>query len=446
MHIAIIGNGISGITTARFIRKWSNYRISVISSESDYFFSRTALMYVYMGHLRMQDTQPYPPDFWSNNRIELIRAQATGLDHAEKKILLNDGRTISYDKLVIATGSVPNFFNWPGQNLEGVRGFYSLQDLDYIEKYSTGLKRAVITGGGLIGVELAEMFHSRNIPVTMLVREKSYWDNVLPAEESAMVSRHIRENGIDLRTETSLDSILDHGQGQVGAVRTDAGETITCGFVGITTGVRPNIDWLGQKGPETDRGILVDDFLQTSIPDVYAIGDCAQLRSPQSDRKAIEAIWYSGRMMGETLAWNLCKETLPYQPGIWFNSAKFFHIEYQVYGQVLPILPPDQDTLYWEHPDGQKSIRINFNKHDRAVTGFQAMGIRLRQEVCQKWLQHKIPIDEVLPDLTLANFDPEFYRRYEQEIVAQYNRKFQKNISLKPHRKLLNKVYQFLKS
>lgn len=446
MHIAIVGNGISGITAARFVRKWSNHRISVISSESDYFFSRTALMYVYMGHLHLQDTQPYPSEFWGKNRIELIRAQVTGLNHSGKKILLNKGRSISYDKLVIATGSVPHFFNWPGQNLEGVRGFYSLQDLDYIEKYSTGLESAVITGGGLIGVELAEMFHSRNIPVTMLVREKSYWDNVLPAEESAMVSRHIRGNGIDLRTETSLKAILDNGRGKVGAVLTDGGETITCGFVGVTTGVRPNIDWLGSKGPETDRGILVDDFLQTSIPDVYAIGDCAQLRQPQSDRKPIEAIWYSGRMMGETLAWNLCKEPLPYRPGIWFNSAKFFHIEYQVYGQVPALLPPDQDTLYWEHPDGQKSLRINFSKDNLAVTGFQAMGLRLRQEVCHKWLENKTSVDEVLPDLALANFDPEFYRRYEKAIVSQYNLDFQKNISLKPSRKLLNKVYQFLKS
>ena len=92
---------------------------------------------------------------------------------------------MSFDKLVIATGSKPNKFGWPGQDLNRVQGMYSYQDLEGMEAASKDLKQAVIVGGGLIGIEMAEMFHSRHIPVTFLVREKSYWDNVLPAEESA---------------------------------------------------------------------------------------------------------------------------------------------------------------------------------------------------------------------------------------------------------------------
>ena len=446
MHTVIIGNGISGTTTARFIRKWSDHPITLISSESPYFFSRTALMYVYMGHLRQQDTQPYPPDFWTNNRINLLQAHVTDLNVDQKVIQFNDGQSLSYDKLVIATGSVPNLFQWPGQNLMGVRGLYSLQDLEYLEQYSKGLTHAVVVGGGLIGIEMAEMFHSRNIHVTFLVREKSYWDRVLPPEESAMVNQHIRENGIDLRLETSLKAILDDGKGRVGAVLTDTGEQIPCGFVGLTAGVRPNIDWLRHTPIETDRGVLVNDCLQTNIPDVYAIGDCAQLRQPQPGRQAIEAVWYTGRIMGETLAHNLCKGPLPYNPGIWFNSAKFFHLEYQTYGQVPAILPPDQDTLCWELPNGKKSIRINFDKNTHTVTGFQAMGIRLRQEVCEKWLATHATLTAVLPQLAMANFDPEFYRRYEHQVVALYNQRFSKDLRLQSRRNILNKVYQFLKN
>lgn len=446
MHTVIIGNGISGTTAARFIRKWSDHPVTLISSESPYFFSRTALMYVYMGHLRQKDTQPYPPDFWKKNRIHLVQAHVTSLDTAHKLLQLDNGQSLAYDKLVVATGSVSNFFNWPGQELKGVRGLYSLQDLEYIETYSKHLNQVVVVGGGLIGIELAEMFHSRNIQVTFLVREKSYWDHVLAPEESAMVNRHIRENGIDLRTETSLKAILDDGKGQVKAVLTDTGETIPCGFVGITAGVRPNIDWLKTSPLEIERGILVNAFLQTNIPDVYAIGDCAQLRQPQPGRQAIEAVWYTGRMMGETLAYNICKGPLAYNPGIWFNSAKFFHLEYQVYGQVPASLPPDQDTLYWEHPDGKKSIRINFDKNSQAVTGFQTMGIRFRQEVCEKWLTNRTPLDEVLPKLTLANFDPEFYRRYETQVVQLYNHRFHKNLPLQSPRNMLDKVLQFLKN
>ncbi|MFT5802108.1 MAG: NADPH-dependent 2,4-dienoyl-CoA reductase/sulfur reductase-like enzyme, partial [Nonlabens sp.] len=170
MHIAIIGNGISGITAARFLRKLSDHKITVISAESDYFFSRTALMYIYMGHMRLQDTQPYEDWFWEKNRIDLKRGYVETVDPQNKTLSFKDGEQLSYDKLIIASGSESNKFGWPGQDLDGVHGMYTLQDLEAMERHSTGLKRAVIVGGGLIGIEMAEMFHSRHIPVTFLVR------------------------------------------------------------------------------------------------------------------------------------------------------------------------------------------------------------------------------------------------------------------------------------
>ena len=124
MHIAIIGNGISGITAARFIRKLSNHQITVISDESEYFFSRTALMYIYMGHMRLQDTQPYEPYFWKKNRIDLVKARVEKVDAEQNKLWLNNDTSLDYDKLIIATGSSPNKFGWPGQDLNGVSGLY----------------------------------------------------------------------------------------------------------------------------------------------------------------------------------------------------------------------------------------------------------------------------------------------------------------------------------
>ena len=103
-------------------------------------------------------------------------------------------------------------------------------------------RHAVIVGGGLIGIELAEMLHSRNIHVTFLVREASYWNNILPAEESAMINRVIREQGIDLRLETELAEIVDDGAGRVGAVTTKTGDRLDCQLVGLTAGVGPNLD------------------------------------------------------------------------------------------------------------------------------------------------------------------------------------------------------------
>jgi NAD(P)H-nitrite reductase large subunit len=451
MHIVIIGNGIAGITAARHIRKLSparrsggDHRITVISGETDHFFSRTALMYIYMGHMRFEDTKPYEDWFWEKNRIELVNGWVDKVDTKNKKLHFDDNREIAYDKLLIASGSKSNKFKWPGQDLDGVQGLYSLQDLDAMEHYSENLGRAVIVGGGLIGIEMAEMFHTRHIPVTFLVREKNFWDIVLPLEEAQMINRHILEHGIDLRLETELKEIWgDKAGGRVKMVVTNKGEKINCGFVGLTVGVSPNIDFLHFGEIELGKGVLVNDFLETNIPDVYAAGDCAQLRNPKPGRRPTEAVWYVGRMMGETVAYNICGKKVAYDPGIWFNSAKFFDIEYQVYGDVRPELPEGQSTLYWEHPAGRMSVRINWDKNSDAVVGFNLMGVRYRQEVCEKWIRQGAHIEEVLQNLGLANFDPEFYKQYEQDVVALYNRQTGRSLELR-QRRGLGGVLQFL--
>ncbi|MEM7297364.1 MAG: FAD-dependent oxidoreductase, partial [Bacteroidota bacterium] len=323
-HIVIIGNGVAGITAARNIRKLSDDRITVISGETDHFFSRTALMYIYMGHMTFENTKPYEDWFWDKNRIELKKAWVNSIDFDNKNIQFKEGEDLKYDKLILATGSQSNKFGWPGQDLDGVQGLYSYQDLELMEENTKSVSRAVILGGGLIGVEMAEMLHSRHIPVTYLIREAHFWGNMLPEEEASLIDDHLFKHGIDLRQETELEEIVDDGNGRVKAITTKTGETIECQFVGLTVGVHPNVDLVKDSKVETDRGILVDEYLQTNVPDVYAIGDCAQLKNPPAHRRPIEAVWYVGRMMGETIARSVTGNQLKYQPGVWFNSAKFF--------------------------------------------------------------------------------------------------------------------------
>ena len=445
MHIAIIGNGISGITTARWVRKLSDHRITVISSETEHFFSRTALMYIYMGHMRYKETKPYEDYFWSKNRIDLIQDHVIHIDFDNKSLNMRDGQNIKYDKLVLALGSATNKFGWPGQDLNRVAGLYSYDDVENMERYTPGLKRAVIVGGGLIGIEMAEMFRSRAIPVTMLVRESSYWNNVLPAEESAMISRHIKSHHIDLRLSEELASIEDDGEGNACAViMKNSGERMECGYVGLTAGVHPNVKWLKGSSLNIERGIVVNRHLQTNIKDVYAVGDCAQIAEPKPGRRNIEAIWYAGRMMGETAAYNICEKSVEYDPGIWFNSAKFLDIEYQVYGEVPEKLPEHLSTIYWEHPDGEKAIRINYYTESKKIAGFNLMGIRFRHEVCEKWIKDGTQLQEVLENLNLANFDPEFYDTYEELIRKSFAVQSGIQFQVKSKR-ILDRVTAFLK-
>ncbi len=426
-HIVIIGNGIAGVTAARHIRKLSDKRITIISSETEHFFSRTALMYVYMGHMKFEHIKPYEDWFWNKNRFELVKAMVTRIDTGKKELHLDTDQIISYDKLIIATGSVTNTFGWDGLDLNGVQGLVSKQDLETLEKSAPNKEvcpKAVIVGGGLIGVELAEMLRTRDIEVTFLVREAAFWTNVLPMGEAKMISRHIQSHGVTLLHETNLDKILGDKNGNVRAIVTKEGqEEIECNLVGITTGVKPNIAFLKDSGIETDRGVLVNRKLETSINDVYAIGDCAQQREPIGNRAPVEAVWYTGRMMGEALAQTICGNTLEYNPGHWFNSAKFFDIEYQTYGWVFPEerRKDFEVHFHWLHEDDDKCITVAYDKESGKFLGINTFGIRLRHQIIDQWLTEGREMDFVIQNLALANFDPEFYNRYEKEIFNEYD-------------------------
>ena len=427
-HIVIIGNGISGITTAREVRKQSDQPITVISAESDYFFSRTALMYVYMGHMKFEHTQPYETFFWQKNKISLINAFVQKIDTASKKLQLDNGNTIAYNKLVIATGSTSNKFGWPGQDLKGVMGMYSKQDLEYLEACTKKCKHAVIVGGGLIGIEMTEMLHSRNIPVTLLVREAGFWGSILPKEESELINRHIREHHIDLRLSTGLKEILAGENGSTRAVVTDKGEIIECQVVGLTAGVSPNISFLQGSGIALGKGVKVNRYLETNMEDVYAIGDCAEQQEAIDLRKPVEAVWYTGRIMGETLAKTLLGKRTAYDPGPWFNSAKFFDIEYQTYGWVWARPKDYEAQFYWEHPKDKKAIRISYHKTTRTFLGINCFGIRMRHEFFNTILKEQHTVDTVIANLKKANFDPEFYTTHEREIRAAFEKDHSKLI------------------
>ncbi len=419
-NIVIIGNGIAGITAARHVRKRSDHRITIVSAETDHFFSRTALMYIYMGHMKYEHTKPYEDYFWAKNRIELKRAYVSKVDVASNSVIFDSGEKLMYDELILATGSASNKFGWPGQDLMGVQGLYNFQDLESMELRTRGIERAVVVGGGLIGIEMVEMLLSRQIPVTFLIREASFWDNVLPEEESEMINRHIRSHHVDLRLKTNLKEILSDESGNARAVLTEDGEEISCQFVGLTVGVHPNISFLKDSGIETDKGILVDAQLRTNFQNIYALGDCAQLRNPPLNRRPIEAVWYTGKMMGETVAATICGTSTDYNPGIWYNSAKFFDIEYQTYGYVSAQMKEGEDSFYWEAKDGIRGLRIVFESSSKSVVGFNAFGIRLRHAVCDEWLRNRTSVYEVVSNLGKANFDPEFFKKFEKEVQAQF--------------------------
>lgn len=421
-QVVIIGNGISGITAARHIRKRSDCKIVVVSSETPYFFSRTALMYVYMGHLTFDNTKPYEDFFWKKNRIELVFDHAESIDEHQRSVVVRSGKKIPYDTLIIATGSRSNTLPAQDKNVHGVQALYGYNDLQRMEENTRGISHAVIAGGGLIGVEMAEMLRTRKIHVTMLVREPGFWNNVLPLQESQMIGKHIESHGVNLKTNQELDAIIPDANNRVKYVRTKSGEELPCDFAGISVGVHPNVELVKDTSITVRQGILVNEYLETSSSGIYAVGDCVERTYELAGRRNIEQVWYTARMMGEAVAQTVCGLRTKYAPGPWFNSAKFFDIEYQTYGHVGNMLRDDEEDLYWEHPSGKKAMHLVWERGSRRFLGINSFGFRLRHHTFDGWLRENRSIEFVIDHLDEANFDPEFSERCEAHITSQFRR------------------------
>ncbi len=372
-------------------------------------------MYAYMGDLRWSDLKPYEDDFWPKNRLDLIQDTVTGIDVDAHTVDLLAGGRMHYDKLVIATGSRPNRFGWKGEYAHGVQGLYSMQDLSAMESATDGISCAVVVGGGLIGIEMAEMLRVRSIDVHMLVREPAYMDYLFSADESELIHQQIRRHGVHLHLGTELDFIETDDDGRAIAVITKSGQRLDASFVGLAVGVHPNADLARQSGIETGKGVLVTTTFETSAPDVFAVGDCAEFRKPLAHGGRIEQLWYSGRRQGRALGRMLASESGTYTAPLFFNSAKFFDLEYQTYGDVPP-KPTDQVTCR-QWTSHNRMIRVAAERSTGRILGVNGIGIRLRQEVAASMIRRGDDAALTPDQVQTLLFEPEFFRADTKQIA-----------------------------
>jgi NADPH-dependent 2,4-dienoyl-CoA reductase/sulfur reductase-like enzyme len=188
--------------------------------------------------------------------------------------------------------------------------------------------------------------------------------------------------------------------------------------------------------------VLVNEYLETNIPDVFAAGDCAEIKvEGENQRNRIEQLWYTGRMQGIAAARNIQGNRVKYERGIWFNSAKFMDIEYQTYGFVSNMPREGEESFYWEHTDHQHCVRIVYESGSEKVVGMNFFGIRMSHQVCENWIKEGQTVDYVLENLNTANFDPEFFKQYEPEILEAYNKERGKNLQMPQTQGFLNRLF-----
>jgi NADPH-dependent 2,4-dienoyl-CoA reductase/sulfur reductase-like enzyme len=416
MHYAVLGNGVAGIEAALALRaRDARARISVVSAEHDHFFSRPALMYVFAGQTSLRDTEPYDRALYDRMRFERRSGRVTHLDAAGHALVFEDGARLGYDKLLLAAGSKAREAPWPGALGAGLHYFVTLRDLEGLDRAARRGARAVVVGGGLIGVEVAEILHARGLQVTFVIRESWYFPLALDGQESGLVAEHMRAHGVDVRLRASVEEILRGADGSVRGVRLETGDEIPCEIVVSAIGVVPNTKFLEGSGLALSRGgaIEVDAALKTSAPDVWAAGDCANVTWADGSRRP-EQLWYTARDQGRIAARAMLGEAAAYDRGTWYNSAKFFDLEWTTAGAVpvsldwddTPMAPaPGVQSWFQRVPGRLESQRIVVE--DGRVVGFNMLGSRWNHEPFLDWIRERRPLDWVLAHLGEAQFDEE---------------------------------------
>ena len=462
----IIGNGIAGLEAAKKIRLLDpNSSICMISRESKLHWSRPALMYLYMRELRDQDVIPYPESWFAQKRIDLRQGNVVSIDKEAKLVVFDDQSTLAYDALLLAMGSEPRQLAKIDPQLPGVMGLYHLKDLAYLEKISDQVQRALIVGGGLIGVEFAEMLIHRGIEVDLVTQDALFAAHILPQEEAKLVTDHLAEHGVNLYLSDTVDDVLmaETDQVEVNALRKQvllkSGTSLNPDLIGVAIGVRPATQEILGIDDLVNIGVRVDLQLRSADPYIFAAGDCAEriivsslqpqsvdLTVPPQEEETglLSGTWYEARSMGQTVGESMFSavsetameaDSVPSiydpQPLAWFNSAKFFDIEHQVYGEV-PLKNPKEssgkgvNSLLWIDEGRSKSLRLTYEND--IIKGFCTLGLRLRQEHCLQWIRDKKSLDEVLLVLQEIGFDAEFdssLRKAQKNLINQ--RKSQDN-------------------
>lgn len=322
----IIGGGPAGTNAAEAIRRRDRVgSIAIVTNESHPLYIRPSLAFYMRGLIQRDQLFQKKIDFYTKNSIELITAKKViRVSAADKKAFLEDEDIFSYKKLLIATGGRPRRWQIPGAELEGVYYLRTLNDAEAMMNRMRSSKKAIVVGGGFLGMDLNQTFRIAGLDVVNIIREKVFWSHFLDEDGGRLVERILRENGVDLIPEDEVVEVL--GSTTVTGIRTSRGKQLYADIVGVGIGIGLNLDLLDKKEVEINRGIIVDDHLRSSSPDLFAAGDIAEFYDPVMDKRHIMGNWSNAMAQGKVAGANMAGEdkalnvVSSYQIDIWGRS------------------------------------------------------------------------------------------------------------------------------
>ncbi|MDT0576147.1 FAD-dependent oxidoreductase [Croceicoccus sp. F390] len=363
--VIIVGAGHGGAAAALALRQQGFAgSIALIGREQEAPYERPPLSKEYLAREKSFDRLYIrPPSFWPDKDIDLLLGrEVTALDPAEKRVTLGDGATMTYRHLVWAAGGDARRLACAGGDLAGVHSVRTRADVDrMIREIDAGATRAVIIGGGYIGLEAAAVLRKLGLEVVLLEMLDRVLARVAGESLSRFYEQEHRDHGVDIRLEVAVDCIEGDGEKLTG-VRMSDGTIVPADMVIVGIGIVPAIGPLIRAGATGANGVDVDEFCHTSLPDVYAIGDCAAHANRFADGAVIrlESV-QNANDMAAIVAKAICGEEAPYSATPWFWSN-----QYDLKLQTVGLSIDHDDTVVRGDP-ANRSFSVIYLKNGRVI-------------------------------------------------------------------------------
>jgi len=320
----IIGNSAAGLAAVEAIRKTNRKsKITVVSDEDYPSYCRCLISYYLAGDIKEKNILYRPDDFYKANDARLLcNKKCVSIDTKKCAVSLGDGKEEPYDSLLIATGASPKFPPIKGIKTKGVFGFRTIADAKAIEACLPKTKRAVVLGGGLIGLKAAYAISKKGVKVSVIIKSKQVLSQSLDADGAWLVQKRLEEHGIEILTGKDIAEIT--GGDAVKSVRLDDGKTIDTGLVLACKGVSPNIGLAEGANISTAEGIIADDHLATNVKNVFAAGDVCETLDVTLGAPSVNALWPVAVEQGRCAGANMAGEVTGYDGSVGMNSLEFF--------------------------------------------------------------------------------------------------------------------------
>ena len=386
--IVIVGASLTGAKAAEELRsRGFDGRILLIGAEPERPYERPPLSKDYLrGESEREKVYVHPEGFYQQHEIELITGRhATGLDLNGAQVTLDDGRALAFDKLLLATGAEARRISVPGSELDGIHYLRSIADADGLgERLNTGGRVAVV-GAGWIGSEVAASARQRGLEVTLIDPLALPNERIFGKEIGSFYRDVHAQHGVELALGEGVEAFV--GEGSVSGVRTSGGRLVECDFAVVGIGVSPRVQLAEEAGLRVDNGIVVDETLQTSAPNVYAAGDVANARHPFYERSIRVEHWANALNQGPAAARSLLGEQTPYD-----RIPYFFSDQYDVGMEYSGYATEWDRVVFRGDPAGGEFIA--FWLKDQAVVAGMNVNVWDVNEQVQALIRSRQTVDE----------------------------------------------------